>query len=249
MYLHRSSLGPVDLAFTDRYGGVSGVPWDELNLALEGDDDPAAVAENHRIVLSDFGPGDQVVDLRQVHGARVAVAEDPSDPDAPDRRPEADGVVTARSGLTLMVRAADCVPVLLADPEVGVIGAAHSGRPGLAAGVVPATVARMRDLGATSITAWIGPHVCGACYEVPAAMQAEVGGLVPAAVATTSWDTPSLDLGAGVRAQLVAAGVTVIDVSRCTRESSDLYSYRRDGAGAGRLAGLIRLARPNGTGS
>ncbi len=238
MYLHRSSLGPVDLAFTDRFGGVSGVPWDELNLALEGDDDPAAVAENHRLVLADFAPGDTLVDLHQVHGAVVEYA----DSDGFAVPPDADGLVTDRSGVTLMVRAADCVPVLLADPGAGVIGAAHSGRPGLAAGVVPATVRRMRDLGATTITAWIGPHVCGACYEVPAAMQAEVGELMPAAVATTSWGTPSLDIGAGVRAQLEAADVAVLDVSRCTRESADLYSHRRDGAAAGRLAGLIRMS-------
>jgi len=64
---------------------------------------------------------------------------------------------------------------------------------------------------------------------------------VPAARATTSWGTPSLDIGAGVRAQLEERGVTVVDVSRCTRESADLYSYRRDGDRAGRLAGLVRL--------
>ncbi|MCW2854790.1 MAG: yfiH [Marmoricola sp.] len=244
MFLHRSSLGPVDLAFTDRYGGVSGVPWDELNLALEGDD-PAALAENHARVLAGFAAGDVLADLHQVHGVEVVYAG----AGGFASRPDADALVSDVPGVTLMVRAADCVPVLLADPDAGVIGAAHSGRPGLAAGVVPATIARMRDLGATSITAWIGPHVCGACYEVPAAMQAEVAALVPAAVATTSWGTPSLDLGAGVRAQLVAAGVTLIDLSRCTRESPDLYSYRRDGAGAGRLAGLIRLARQNGMGT
>jgi YfiH family protein len=245
VYLFRSSLGPVDLAFTDRYGGVSGVPWDELNLALEGDDDPIAVAENHRLVLSDFAAGDVLVGVHQVHGADVVYADKAGFASPPD----ADGLVSDVPGVTLMVRAADCVPVLLADPEACVVGAAHSGRPGLAAGVVPATVARMRELGATSITAWIGPHVCGACYEVPAEMQAAIGELVPAAVATTSWGTPSLDIGAGVRAQLEAAGVAVVDVSRCTRESPDLYSHRRDGAGAGRLAGLIRLARLIGTGS
>ena len=156
-------------------------------------------------------------------------------------RPDADGIVTGRAGVVLMVRAADCVPVLLADADAAVIGAAHCGRPGLAAGVVPATVGRMRDLGARSITAWIGPHVCGACYEVPKTMQAQVSAAVPASVATTSWGTPSLDLGAGVRAQLAGEGVSVHDVSRCTRESADLYSYRRDGDRAGRLAGLIRL--------
>jgi len=91
------------------------------------------------------------------------------------------------------------------------------------------------------ITAWVGPHVCGSCYEVPEEMQAEFGALEPAAVATTSWGTPALDIGAGVRAQLERDGVHVVDVSRCTRESPDLYSHRRDGAGSGRLAGLVRL--------
>ena len=213
------------------------MPFESLNLALEGDDDPEVVAQNLRIVLDDFAPGDRLADLHQVHGAEVDVVEDRPTAD----RPDADGVVTARAGVVLMVRAADCVPVLLADADAAVIGAVHCGRPGLAAGVVPATVGRMRDLGARSITAWIGPHVCGACYEVPESMQAAVGAAVPASVATTSWGTPSLDLGAGVRAQLAGEGVSVHDVSRCTRESEDLYSYRRDGDRAGRLAGLIRL--------
>ena len=213
------------------------MPFDSLNLALEGDDDPDVVAQNLRIVLDDFAPGDRLADLHQVHGAEVDVVEDRPT----QKRPDADGLVTDRAGVVLMVRAADCVPVLLADADAAVIGAAHCGRPGLAAGVVPATVGRMRDLGARSITAWIGPHVCGACYEVPESMQAAVGAAVPASVATTSWGTPSLDLGAGVRAQLAGEGVSVHDVSRCTRESEDLYSYRRDGDRAGRLAGLIRL--------
>jgi YfiH family protein len=213
------------------------VPFDSLNLALEGEDDPQVVARNLRIVLDDFAPGDELADLHQVHGAEVDLVEERTS----SARPDADGIVTGRTGVVLMVRAADCVPVLLADADAAVIGAVHCGRPGLAAGVVPATVDRMRALGARTITAWIGPHVCGACYEVPESMQAEVGAAVPASVATTSWGTASLDLGAGVRAQLTAEGVAVHDVSRCTRESGDLYSYRRDGTSAGRLAGLIRL--------
>lgn len=237
MYHFRDTRDPVDLAFTDRYGGVSGVPYDQLNLALEDDDDAAARARNLRLLLDDFAPRDSLADLRQVHGARVEVVAHPAVPWA---RPEADGLVTAERGITLMVRAADCVPVLLADEEAGVIGAAHSGRPGLVAGIVPATVARMRDLGARRITAWIGPHICGACYEVPDAMQQQVGGVEPDSVSTTSWGTPALDIGAGVRAQLARAGVEVVDASACTRESTALYSYRRDGAGAGRLAGLVR---------
>lgn len=237
MYAHRSSLGPVDLAFTDRYGGVSAAPFDSLNLALTGDDDPEAVAENQRLVLADFAPGADLVGMHQVHGSDVTVLGDIGSGDLPP----CDGLVTTRSGRVLMTRAADCVPVLLADPDARVIGAVHSGRPGLAARVVPAAVATMRAQGAAAITAWVGPHVCGSCYEVPEEMQAEVGALEPAAVATTSWGTPALDIGAGVRAQLERDGVTVVDVSRCTRESPDLYSHRRDGARAGRLAGLIRL--------
>ena len=237
MYSHRDTLGPVDLAFTDRYGGVSGVPFDSLNLAITGEDDAAARAENLRLVLADFAPGATVADLHQVHGATVHVVVEPP----AGTRPEADGIVTDRPDVVLVVRAADCVPVLFADPEAGVIGAAHAGRPGLAAGVVVRTVERMRELGAARITAWVGPHVCGACYEVPEAMQAEVAAIEPASAATTSWGTPALDIGAGVRAQLERAGVAVVDVSRCTRESPDLYSYRRDGQAAGRLAGLVRL--------
>jgi YfiH family protein len=240
LYSFRSTHGPVDrpvhLAFTDRLGGVSGAPFDSLNLAIEGDV-AADREENVRRVLADFAPGDALRDLHQVHGADVVLAAEAE----PERRPRADAIVTDRPGVVLMVRAADCVPVLLADDEGRVVGAVHCGRPGLAAGVVPAAIARMRELGAHDLTAWVGPHVCGACYEVPSELRDEVAAVVPESRATTSWGTPSLDLGAGVRAQLSTARVQVVDVARCTRESGDLFSYRRDGAAAGRLAGLVRI--------
>ncbi len=240
MYAFRTTLdaprSPVDLSFTDRFGGVSAPPFDELNLAVEGDDDPESCAANLRTLLDDFAPDDRLADLHQVHGHEVITVGD-----GPQPRPDADALVTDRAGVVLLVRAADCVPVLLADPDAGVVGAAHAGRAGVTSAVVPAAVARMRDLGATDITAWVGPHVCGACYEVPEEMRSQVGAVVPEAVATTSWGTPSLDLGAGVRAQLGGAGVSVVDVSRCTLESADLYSHRRDGRSAGRLAGLVRI--------
>jgi polyphenol oxidase len=233
VYSHRSSTGPVDLAFTDRYGGVSAVPFDSLNLALVGDDDPAATARNVELVLDDFAPGARLADMEQVHGNRVVAAG--------DHREQCDALVTDEPGTVLMVRVADCVPVLLADPDAGVIGAAHAGRKGMVSGVVTECMAQMRDRGAEQVVAWIGPHICGSCYEVPAELQHEVAGVEPAAVSTTSWGTTGLDIGAGVRAQLERAGVRVVDATRCTRESEDLYSYRRDGAGAGRFAGLIRM--------
>ena len=146
MYHRRASLGPVDLAFTDRYGGASRAPFDELNLALEGDDDPATCAANLATVTGDFAPGGLVRDMRQVHGAdvvRVGVDQKP--------RPDADALVTTDPDVVLVVRVADCVPVLLADAEAGVVAAAHAGRPGMLAGVVPATVAAMHELGARDI--------------------------------------------------------------------------------------------------
>ncbi|MBO0841674.1 MAG: peptidoglycan editing factor PgeF [Nocardioides sp.] len=233
MFSYRSSHGPVDLAFTDRLGGVSVAPYDSLNLAVAGDDTIEAKAENHRRVLTEFAGDTRYADLYQVHGDAVVEAH-------PGARPHADGIVTTERDLTLLVRTADCVPVLLADAEAGVIGAAHAGRRGMAAGVVPATLARMRELGATRITAWVGPSVCGACYEVPEQMQAEIAEIEPATKATTSWGTPSLDVAAGVLAQLAREEVEVVDASRCTRESDDLYSFRRDGAGMS-LGALIRL--------
>jgi YfiH family protein len=238
LYSFRDTLGPVAIAFTDRYGGVSAPPFDELNLAREGEDDPDAVAENWRLLLEDFAPEAAFADMHQVHGNAVETVEDwPPTTSAP----QCDGVVTFTVGNVLAVRVADCVPVLMADAESGVVAAAHAGRLGLMSQVVPATLRRMRELGAKEVVAWVGPHVCGGCYEVPAEMQEEVAAVVPEARASTTWGTPSLDLGAGVLAQLARAGVAVTDVSRCTRESDDLYSYRRDGARAGRLAGLVVL--------
>ena len=240
MFCFRTSAGPADLAFTDRHGGVSAVPFDSLNLALEGDDDPESVRENLRRVRAAFAPGAELRDLHQVHGERVVEVATGAAL-VPRIPPDGDALVSRTPGVVLMVRAADCVPVLFVAADVGAVAAAHCGRLGLVAGVVPRTVEGLRALGAVSIRAWVGPHICGRCYEVPAEMQQQVAGEVPQSRATTSWGTPSLDLGAGVRAQLESLDVTVSDVSRCTRESPDLYSHRRDGRRAGRQAGLVRL--------
>jgi len=203
------------------------------------------MAANHRVLMDDFAPGEGVeslAELGQVHGNVVVLVgpEGPGHDVHGHLHGIGDGLVTAEPGVTLAVRAADCAPVLFADPEAGVIGACHCGRPGVVAGIVPATVAAMRDLGASSITAWIGPHVCGRCYEVPQAMQDDVAAVEPATMATTSWGTPSVDVGAGVHAQLGREGVEIVDLSRCTIESPDLFSYRREGKLSGRQAGLIR---------
>lgn len=177
--------------------------------------------------------------LTQVHGADVVEV------DAPMPWGQAgtgDALVTVKRSLGLMIRVADCVPVLLADPVAGVIGAVHSGRPGTALDVTTRTVEAMRRRGAVDVVAWVGPHVCGSCYEVPESLREEVSAAVPETFAETSWGTPALDLGAGVRAQLERAGVEVVEVGGCTREEPSLHSYRRDGAEAGRFAGLVWMS-------
>jgi YfiH family protein len=238
VFVYEDSLGPVGVAFTDRAGGVSTGPFAGLNLAVRTADDRAAVAENLRRVTAAFtgDPDAPVARMRQVHGDQVAVVRAPA-----DELPEADALVTTTAGLTLMVLVADCVPILLADPAARVVAAVHAGRAGVQRGVVRAASARMRDLGAQELLAWVGPHVCCACYEVPEEMRAEVAGIVPQAWGETSWGTPALDLGAAVTAQLLEAGARVVDAARCSLEHDDLYSYRRDGEDAGRMAGLIRL--------
>lgn len=176
--------------------------------------------------------------LDQVHRDRVLLVDAPG-PGPCAKPPSGDALVTAARGVGLMVRAADCVPVLLADDRAGVVGAVHSGRQGTSLDIAARTIARMRDLGAERLRAWVGPRVCGGCYEVPDAMRTEVVDAVPATYAETTWGTPSLDLGAGVIAQLRAAGAEVLDVGGCTQEEHRLHSHRRDGAAAGRLAGVV----------
>ncbi len=228
-------------AFTDRWGGVSAAPYQQLNLGGAVGDDPAAVLGNRALAATALGlDPESVVWMNQVHGKDVAVVDTPAG--LPEGTP-VDAVVTTRRGLPLAVLTADCVPVLLADPVAGVAGAAHAGRPGLLAGVVPAVVDAMTALGAEPerLVAHTGPAVCGGCYEVPEEMRQHGAGLIPETWAATRWKTPALDIVAGVHAQLEQLGVAGRTASKvCTRESGDHFSYRRDGA-TGRLASYVWL--------
>ncbi|MFJ3227621.1 peptidoglycan editing factor PgeF [Streptomyces sp. NPDC086783] len=236
-----STQSGAHFAFTDRWGGVSAVPYEELNLGGAVGDDPGAVRTNRELAAKSLGldPA-RVVWMNQVHKADVAVVDEAWGERAV---PEVDALVTTRRGLALAVLTADCTPVLLADPVAGVAAAAHAGRPGMVAGVVPAAVAAMVELGAepSRIVARTGPAVCGRCYEVPDTMRAEVAAVEPAAYAETSWGTPAVDVTAGVHAQLERLGVRDREQSPvCTIESDDHFSYRRDRT-TGRLAGYVWL--------
>ncbi|MBO4253640.1 peptidoglycan editing factor PgeF [Streptomyces griseorubiginosus] len=236
-----STVGGAHFAFTNRWGGVSAVPYEELNLGGAVGDDPDAVRTNRELAAKSLGVDPaRVVWMNQVHGNEVAVVDGPW---AERPVPEVDAVVTARRGLALAVLTADCTPVLLADPVAGIVAAAHAGRPGMVAGVVPAALRAMTELGAdpARIVARTGPAVCGRCYEVPVAMRADVAAVEPAAYAETSWGTPAVDVTAGVHAQLERLGVRDLERSPvCTRESGDHFSYRRDRT-TGRLAGYVWL--------
>ncbi|MGI8870083.1 MAG: peptidoglycan editing factor PgeF [Mycobacteriales bacterium] len=233
--------GPVRRVLTTRRGGRSAAPYDSFNLAAGGGDDPVAVQANQIRLAATVGLGpDRLVWMDQVHGDHVVVV------DGPQRRPIAatDALVTAARHLVLVVRVADCVPVLYADQRAGIAAVAHAGRPGARAGIATKVVEEMLRLGSRveDIDVLLGPAICGACYEVPADMQADLEAHLPGSACTTSAGTAGLDLRAGLTAALRSAGVGVVVADpRCTREDPDLYSYRRDKV-TGRFGGLAWIA-------
>jgi YfiH family protein len=226
---------------TDRRGGRSRSPYDSFNLGDHVGDDPADVAANRRRVARELAvPEDRLVWMDQVHGTGVAVVDGPRDRAVPGT----DALVTATPGLLLCVLVADCVPVLLADHETGVVAAVHAGREGVRQGVLPVALSAMASLGARArhVTALLGPAVCGSCYEVPEQVQADVARVAPSAAVRTRAGTPGLDLRAGVEEILRKAGIPeVVHDPRCTVEDRHLFSHRRDGV-TGRQAGIVWLA-------
>ncbi|MEE6274063.1 polyphenol oxidase family protein [Georgenia sp. MJ206] len=245
-----AELGPgARGGFTTRAGGVSAPPWAAadgsggLNLAFHTDDDPDRVMANRDILGRALGA--RVAWVSQRHGAGVRVVDrvmgagrtslGTADVVVADARASADPLAVA-------VMVADCVPLLLAGRDGRVAAAVHVGRGGLVRGAVAAALDALAARGAPAadLYASIGPSICGRCYEVPAGLRDEVDALVPGTATRTAWGTPSLDIAAGVRAQLRSAGVTRLQHhDACTREDERFYSFRRDGV-TGRCAGVVR---------
>ncbi len=173
-YLSLPTLGARH-AFCTRRGGVSRGAYATLNCSLTSGDDPGHVAENRRRAAAAAG-APATLALYQVHGAEVVTAE-AAWPDT--ARPRADAIVTGVPGLALGIVTADCAPVLFADPA-GIVGAAHAGWRGAVAGVLEATVAAMQALGASAITAAIGPCIGARSYEVGADLRDAVLAAGPA---------------------------------------------------------------------
>lgn len=186
---------------TTREGGVSAPPYASFNLGAHVGDRAEAVAANRDRLATGVGlPTDRLVWMEQVHGRTVAIVDGPR----PQPVPATDALVTAEPGLAVVALVADCVPVLLADPAAGVVGAVHAGRVGARVGVLPAALEAMQRLGARieRVEALLGPAACGQCYEVPAAMQADVAAHLPGSACRTRQGTTGLDVRAGLWRQL-----------------------------------------------
>lgn len=217
--------------FLGRRGGVSNGLVAGLNVGLGSGDDPAAIAENRRRAVAAVASGSALATVYQIHSAEVVTATH-AWPD--DRRPHADAIVTDRPGLALGILTADCAPVLLADAEAGVIGAAHAGWKGAIAGVTDATVIAMETLGASRarIAAVVGPCIAQASYEVDDGFYTRFVGTDAANTRFFVAGRPGhaqFDLSGYVAHRLSALGVGHVEaLALDTLELSDrFYSFRR----------------------
>ena len=235
---------------TSRDGGVSKGPYDDgkggggLNLGLHVGDDPEAVRAN-RARLQEWLPG-RPAWISQVHGADVVDAATVG-PDQPVR--VGDASIASRAGVVCAILTADCLPVLFADLDGKVVGAAHAGWRGLAGGVLGTTAAAMRAAGAGEITAWMGPAIGANAFEVGAdVLDAFLAALPGEPTRAAFRPYPGregkylADMFALARLMLARDGVTrVHGGSLCTASAPErFYSYRRDGV-TGRQASLIWL--------
>lgn len=214
--------------FLTREGGVSTGALAGLNVGRGSGDDSELVAENRRRAAEAVLPGARLVTAYQVHSPDCATVAEPWDEDA---RPHADALVTARPGLLLGIVTADCAPVLLADREAGVVGAAHAGWKGAHGGVIESTVAAMEALGArrSRIVAAVGPCIAQESYEVGEEFRGHFAPEDEGFFAHGRAGHFQFDLEGYVANRLERAGVLSVDpLGLDTYSGSDrFYSYRR----------------------
>jgi YfiH family protein len=238
----------VPHGFFTRQGGVSQGAYSSLNCGRSGLDDPEHVAENRaRAARAIDAHPSGLVGVKQIHGIRAITVISPP---VTGLGPEADAMVTDRPGIALGVITADCAPVLFADSTNHIVGAAHAGWRGAVAGVLEATIAAMQGLGATFISAAIGPCIQQASYEVGHDVFLAVTRPNPTHVqflSQTDSDHWQFDLPGYVAERLNAIGVTTYTVKRDTYAEDDLFfSHRRrtrhaEGAGGHQIS-IIRCA-------
>ena len=227
-----SAIPGLHHAFFSREGGVSEGIYAGLNGGIGSKDNPAHVVENRRRMAMRMRVSpDHFLSVFQIHSPDVAVASHPWDPAT---RPKADAIVTRTEGLAIGVTAADCGPVLLADPKARVIGAAHAGWKGALTGIIEATVEAMEKLGAerANIVAAIGPLIRQQSYEVgdefvERFLTTDADNAVYFLPATRQRHA-MFDLAGFIRRRLEGAGVLVVDdVGLDTYSDERFFSYRR----------------------
>lgn len=234
-------------AVTTRHGGVSPTPFDSLNLSAHVGDDPAHVDENlHRLHRALGLDRRSTVDASQAQADRVALVIGAQ---RGTRIQGVDGLITNERGIPLMLRFADCVPILLYDPAHHAVGIAHAGWRGTVSQVLTNTVRAMQTTFATQpqdLIACIGPSIGPCCYEIGADVQARVEQAFPDASALLPRQNGAahLDLWQANAAQLRALGVEQLEIAGvCTADhTQDFYSWRRENARTGRFAAIIALA-------
>lgn len=224
-------LEGVRHGFLGRRGGVSTGVCGGLNVGLGSGDDPEKIAANRRLAVEAAAPGASLVTVHQVHSAEAVAATAPWPDDA---RPHADALVTDRPGLVLGILTADCTPVLFADPQAGVVGAAHAGWKGAIGGVTDATIAAMEVLGAdrSRIRAAVGPTIARKSYEVDEGFFRRFAEADPENerfFANGRAGHYQFDLEGYVVARLAAAGLRTIEALGLDTysEPDRFYSYRR----------------------
>lgn len=235
--------------FLGRPGGVSTGLYAGLNVGLGSDDERDAIIENRRRATEAVLPGGALVTLHQVHSPDAVIVTAPF---ADDTRPPADALVTATPGLLLGILTADCVPVLFADSEAGVAGAAHAGWKGAITGVTDRTIEAMEQLGARRdrIGCAIGPCIARASYEVDQSFVERFLAADPENERFFADGRPGhaqFDIEAYVAARLAAAGIMRIEMlgQDTYTQPDSFFSYRRSchrgEPGYGRQISLIGL--------
>jgi YfiH family protein len=238
----------VQLFCTTRQGGVGQAPYDTFNLGLGTQDNPDNVHENRRR-LRQLIPSDPAW-LKQVHGVRVVDADDPQLFDSNQGPPAADAAVSTTPGRVLAVLTADCLSVVLADEAGSVVGAAHAGWKGLAAGVLEATLALMQAKRpmASGWRAWVGPGIGAQAFqvgeEVRVAFQGngaeQAGHFLPDFLEPSKWRADLAGLACWRLARMGVMQVENSDLCTVNDPQQQFFSYRRDRQ-TGRMATLAWL--------
>ena len=219
------------ILFTTRttpIAGHSSPPYSSLNLATQVGDISEHVLKNRTELENQIGRPIQF--LEQVHGNQVASIEKICEP------PIADAAFTRVKGIALAVMVADCVPILFTSDEV--VGVAHVGRRGLVNGVIAKVAAVLKNISPTNLAAHVGPHICPSCYEISSDLANEISQNFPEVISQSRWGTPSIDLRSSSIRQLQIEEIETNDLSHCTYEDENLFSYRRDQK-TGRNAGIV----------